>query len=111
MRALIVILGAAALLVGVGTQPASAGKGTDIEQFIKLLGHWKFAINDAFAQKPKSLCVCQDGGPGHTQVGALVYDGQLGDSAVTVLCYLRDFNVDGSLDSVTACDTFEILSK
>ena len=110
MRALLVMLGAVAMLVGVAAQPANAGK-TDIEQFIKLLGHWKFAVNDEFAQKPKSLCVCQDGGPGHTQVGALVYDGQLGDSVVTVQCYLRGFNLDGSLDSVTACDTFEILSK
>ena len=110
MRAVLVILGALVMLIGVATQPASAGK-TDIEQFIKQLGHWKFAVDDEFAQKPKGLCVCQDGGPGHTQVGALVYDGQLGDSFVTVQCYLRGFNLDGSLGSVTACDTFEILSK
>ena len=35
MRAVLVMLGAMAMLVGVATQPAGAGKGTDIEQFIK----------------------------------------------------------------------------
>ena len=77
MRPLIVILGAVALLVGVATHPASAGK-TDIEQFIKRIG--KYA-DDAYNPKPRGLCVCQDGGPLHSRVGALAYDGQLGDGS------------------------------
>ena len=109
MRALIVMLGAVAMLVGVATQPASAGKGTDIEQFVKRIG--KFAVGDIFSQKPRSLCVCQDGTADHTRVGALVYAGQVGDPGVTVYCSLRDFIPDGSLNSVTTCDTFEVLSK
>ena len=109
MRALIVILGAVVMLVGVATQPASAGKGTDFDQFIKRIQ--KFAVADIFAQKPRSLCVCQDGGAYDTRVGALKYSGQLGDQNVTVRCWVHRFNPDGSLEIVLSCDTFEVLSK
>ena len=109
MRALFVMLGAVAMLVGVAVQPANAGKGTDFDQFLKRIQ--KFAVDDTFAPKPRGLCVCQDGGPEHTQVGALVYDGQLGDSLVTVRCWTRGFSVDGQHTLANPCDTFEILSK
>jgi hypothetical protein len=98
-----------ALLIGVVTQPASAGKGTDLDRFIKQIG--KFAVNDIFAQKPRGLCVCQDGSGNHTRVGALIYAGVPGNSGATVWCYVRGFLPDGSLDSADPCDTFEVLSK
>jgi hypothetical protein len=103
------MLGAVAMLVGVAAQPASAGKGSEIEQFIKRIG--KYADDSATVQKPRGLCVCQDGGPEHTQAGALVYDGQLGDSLVTVRCWTRGFSVDGQHTVANPCDTFEVLSK
>ncbi len=109
MRALSVILGAVALLIGVAAQPASAGKGTDIEGFVKQVG--KFAVDDHFTLKPKGLCVCQDGSGAHSFLGALVYDGQVGDFSVIVRCWVRVFDTAGSLASVDECETFEILSK
>ena len=51
MRALLVILGAMALLIGIATQPASAGKGSDIERFIKQLS--KVATFDVFSPKAR----------------------------------------------------------
>ena len=109
MRAVLVILGALVMLIGVATQPASAGKGTDFDRFIKQIG--KFAVYDPFAEKPRSLCVCQDGTLDHNFVGALLYEGVPGNSGVTVECYVRDFAPDGSFTSARSCDTFEILSK
>ena len=109
MRAVLVMLGALVMLIGVAAQPASAGKGSEIEQFIKLIR--KYADDSTIVQKPRGLCVCQDGGPDHTQVGALVYDGQLGDSLVTVRCWTRGFSVDGQHTLANPCDTFEVLSK
>jgi hypothetical protein len=109
MRAVLVMLGAVAMLVGVAAQPASAGKGTDIEQFIKRIG--KYADDALNVQKPRGLCVCQDGSSLHTRVGALVYDGQLGDGYVTVRCVVFGFAPTGLNFSATVCDTFEVLSK
>ena len=109
MRSLLVTLGAIAMLVGVATQPASAGKGTEIEQFIKRVG--KFAIDQGSAQKPRGLCVCQDGSLSHTRAGVLAYNGQLGDAVVIVRCVVSAFNLDGSVSGGSACDTFEVLSK
>ncbi len=58
MRALFVILGAVVILMSLATQPASAGKGTHFDQFVKRLK--KFADDD-YALTPKGFCVCQDG--------------------------------------------------
>lgn len=56
--------------------------------------------------------LCLSGcGPEHTRVGALVYDGQLGDSLVTVRCWTRGFSLDGQHTLASPCDTFEVLSK
>ena len=109
MRALFVILGAVVMLIGVATQPASAGKGSEIEQFLKRVG--KFAIDQGSAQKPRGLCVCQDGSLNHTRAGVLAYNGQLGDAAVIVRCVVSAFNLDGAVVGASACDTFEVLSK
>ena len=109
MRALLVILVAMAMLIGVATQPASAGKGTDIEQFIKRIG--KVAGDASFTPKPRGVCVCQDGGPYHTEVGALTYFGQLGDTSVSVQCLVQFFNGVGAFTGSGTCNTFEILSK
>jgi hypothetical protein len=109
MRALLVVLAGVALLVGVASQPASAGKGTEIEGFIKRIG--KFAVDSAMNPKPRGLCVCQDGSGDHTHVGVLSYDGQLGEAKVTVQCSVRGFYPNGSIHTASPCDTFEILSK
>ena len=109
MRALLVVLAGVALLIGVATLPASAGKGTDYDQFLKQIG--KCADGDIYAQKPRSLCVCQDGSSNHNSVGALLSSGVPGNSGVTISCYVREFAPDGSLTSAHPCDTFEILSK
>ena len=109
MRALLVVLAGVALLVGVATQPASAGKGTEIEQLAKRVG--KFADAESAGPKPKGLCVCQDGSGNHTLVGALVYSGQLGDTAVWMFCAVPVFNISGAINGGARCDTFEILSK
>ena len=109
MRALLVVLAGVALLVGVATQPASAGKGTDFDRFIKQIG--KFAVDSSGSPKPKGLCVCQDGGPNHSQVGALVYAGLPGAAQVSVKCWVRVFLPDGTFSGASACETFEVLSK
>ncbi len=109
MRALLIVLAGVALLAGLATQPASAGKGTDIEQFIKRVG--KFAVTDEADPKPKGLCVCQDGSGNHTLVGTLIYSGQLGDARVTMFCYVRNFESNGDDWFSSTCDTFEVLSK
>ena len=108
MRAVLVMLGAVAMLVGVAAQPASAGKGTDIEQFMKRIG--KYA-DDAINSKPRGLCVCQDGSSVHTRVGGLAYDGQLGDAHVIVRCVVLGFDPSGGTSWGVPCDTFEVLSK
>ena len=97
------------MLVGVATQPASAGKGTDVEQFIKRIG--KFSIELGSAQKPRGLCVCQDGTLNHARAGALAYNRQLADWAVIVRCVVSAFNPDGAVTGASACYTFEVLSK
>jgi hypothetical protein len=109
MRAVLVMLGAVAMLVGVAVQPANAGKATDFDRFLKRIQ--KFAVDDTFAPKPRGLCVCQDGSLYHTQVGVLVYSGQLGDGNVTVWCHVRGFNSEGVNDFAQLCNTFEVLSK
>jgi hypothetical protein len=109
MRALLVVLAGVALLVGVATQPASAGKGTDFDQFVKQVG--KFADAGAAGPKPRGLCVCQDGSGNHSRVGALVYTGALGDSNVSMNCHVRSFSPAGSISGGSLCDTFEMLSK
>jgi hypothetical protein len=109
MRALLVVLAGVALLVGVATQPASAGKGTEYDRFLKQIE--KCADGDIYSQKPKGLCVCQDGGSYHTLVGALLYSEESDDSGVKVICYVREFNSDGRLASAHPCETFEVLSK
>ena len=109
MRAVLVMLGAVAMLFGVATHPANAGKGTDFDRFVKRIQ--KFAVADIFAQKPRSLCVCQDGGLNHTQVGTLSHFGQLGDQNVTVRCWVHRFDPDGIFSTAHECLTFEVLSK
>jgi hypothetical protein len=107
MRAVLVMLGAVAMLVGVATQPASAGKGTEFDQFVKRIA--KFADEETDSPKPKGLCVCQDGGGNHTRVGVLLYEP--GSSGVNVSCWVRSFNSEGTQIGASACNTFEVLSK
>ncbi len=109
MRTLLVVLGAMAVLVGVATQPASAGKGTDFDRFVKQVE--KFAVNNTLLKKPKGLCVCQDGSGNHGLSGALIYSGSLGDPDVSVHCYAYQFASAGDLTATFTCDTFEVLSK
>lgn len=97
------------MLVGVATQPASAGKGTDLDRFMKQLG--RFADNSILAEKPRGLCVCQDGSSSHNRAGALLYAGVPDNAGATVYCYVREFALDGTFTSAHPCDTFEILSK
>ena len=102
-------LGQQLMLVGVATQPASAGKGTEFDQFVKRLK--KFADDD-YALTPKGFCVCQDGSlANQSRVGALGYEGQVGDPSVRLLCLVRFFGPDGAATGTGVCDTFEILSK
>jgi hypothetical protein len=108
MRALLVVLAGVALLVGVASQPASAGKGTDIEQFMKRIE--KYA-DTTFNSKPRGLCICMDGGAFHSQAGVLFYSGQLGDGTVSMSCSVPLFDPFGSRSGTGSCDSFEILSK
>ena len=111
MRAGLVVLAGVALLVGVATQPASAGKGTDIEQFIKRIGKFAILEGDILGSKTRSLCVCQDGGANDRAIGVIAYSGQLGSSEVTVWCWVRIFAPDGTNSVAHGCAPFEVLSK
>ena len=97
------------MLMSLATQPASAGKGSEIEQFIKRVG--KFAVDLSSSPKPKGLCVCQDGSGIHTLAGDLAYSGQLGDTSVSLWCSVPSFNSSGEINGGNRCDTFEVLSK
>lgn len=109
MRALLVILGAMALLIGVATQSASAASGTDLERLIKRVR--KFAAEGLDDQKLKGLCVCQDVSAPLNQVGILRYFGGIGTLDVRVYCYVPSFNPEGDVATLERCDIFEVLSK
>ena len=66
MRALFVILGAMALLIGVATQPASAGKGTDIEQFMKQLGYGSSLSMTSSLKSRRASASARTGARAHT---------------------------------------------
>lgn len=111
VRALLAILGAVTMLMGLATQPAGAGPATAYEKFKKQIEkHARRGMESAFDPKPKGLCVCQDGSANNEIAGVLIFEEQ-NDTYLQVACFVRTFNPDGSDSMASRCNTFEILSK
>jgi hypothetical protein len=99
-------------LLSLGMSTSAFG-ATDQEQFEKKVG--KYAVPDSLSEKPKGLCVCQDGGPNNGLAGVLYRQTETisgFEEGVRVRCNVRGFDeASGALTLELYCDTFVPLAK
>jgi hypothetical protein len=87
------------IVLGLGATAVVFAAPLRLETFDKRVG--KYAPDDFDTDKPKGLCVCQNGGAYHNRVGhlsrSIVVDGACGGPCqwVQVTCRVRGFSANG----------------
>ena len=94
------------------TLPAASAWGLTRQDFEKRLH--KYAVESAFPDKPKSPCVCLDGGARDGSAGLVMHVGEATDAGGTrllVTCVVEEFDASGNAVAASTCSPFEVLGK